>query len=323
MLSRTVCLLAIFLAAAGCSKTLRNAQVLPGPPAAEAELWQEPADLETRDLFNGPGGAAGAPQGSSFAFVAADTTGYSPGYEVRDAQGNVWGVKLGKEAQPEIVTSRILWAIGFHQPPSYYLTSWTMTGQQAGPKEAARFRPEPKQAEVVEDWSWYENPFVNTRPFKGLVVANLIMTNWDWKTSNNKIYEYRDGSSPARRYVVRDVGASLGKFTSPAILRAFRLRGMQGTRNDLEGFEQQGFIERMTENDVDFDYKGIYGDVVDSVGPEDVVWATRLLSRLSDAQWADAFRAGGYSEEQASRYIRKIKSKIDEGLSLARRTAVR
>jgi hypothetical protein len=323
MLSRAVVILALFVAASGCSRPLRNAAVLPGPPASEAELWQEPVDLETRDLYYGPGGSAAAPAQTTFEFISADTTGYSPGYEVRDAAGNVWSVKLGKEAQPEIVTSRILWALGFHQPASYYVPSWTLTGRQAGPQQAARFRLEPKDVTVVDDWSWYENPFVGSRAFKGLVVANLIMTNWDWKTSNNKIYEYRDGTTPSRRYVVRDLGASLGRFTSPALMRAFRLRGMQGTRNNVDDFEQQGFITRMTESDVEFDYKGIYGDVVDSVDPGDVVWATRLLSRLSDKQWADAFRAAGYDETEADRFIRKIKAKIDEGLSFARRSEIR
>jgi hypothetical protein len=323
MMSRVAVFLALVVAVSGCSKSLRTTQLVPGAPASEAELWQEPTDLAQRDLFHGPGGAAGAPAGNTFQFVAVDSTGYSPGFDVRDANGTVWAVKLGKEAQPEIVTSRILWAIGYHQPPSYYLSSWSMTGQQSGAQEAGRFRPEMKNTQVVDDWSWYENPFVGTRAFKGLVVANLIMANWDWKTSNNKIYEYRDGTMPARRYMVRDVGASLGKLTSPAILRFFRLRGMQGTRNDIEGFEEQGFITRMTESEVDFDYRGIYGEVVASVQPEDVVWATRLLSRLSDKQWSDAFRAAGYSEDIAQRYIRKIKSKIDEGLSLATRVAAR
>jgi hypothetical protein len=41
------------------------------------------------------------------------------------------------------------------------------------------------------------------------------------------------------------------------------------------------------------------------------------LSRLTDAQWNDAFRAAGYSAEHSRRYVAKIKSKIAEGLSLA------
>ena len=32
-----------------------------------------------------------------------------------------WSLKLGPEAQSEVVASRLLWAIGFHQPPTYWL----------------------------------------------------------------------------------------------------------------------------------------------------------------------------------------------------------
>ena len=72
---------------------------------------------------------------------------------------------------------------------------------------------------------------------------------------------------------------------------------------------------------VEFDYSGIYGDVIDIVGPADVAWTSRLLSRLSDAQWNDAFRAAGYPPDQASRYVAKLKSKIAEGLTIAASTA--
>jgi hypothetical protein len=173
---------------------------------------------------------------------------------------------------------------------------------------------------VIGEWSWYQNPFVGTTPFGGLIVANLLLTNWDWKTSNNKIYASAEtGSAQPQRYVVRDLGASLGKFTYPTLLKWFRLRGFgQGSRNDLAGFEEQGFIKGVTESDVQFHYRGIYRDVVDSVTPADVVWACGLLGRLSDAQWRDAFRAGGYGADETARFIAKIKSKIDEGRRLRR-----
>ena len=87
------------------------------------------------------------------------------------------------------MTSRILWAIGFHQPPTYYVERWSLTGAEAGPQPAGRFRPELPGQQVVGEWSWYENPFVGSQPYRGLVVANLLLNSWDWKTSNNKIYE--------------------------------------------------------------------------------------------------------------------------------------
>jgi hypothetical protein len=283
------------------------------------QLWVDPADLEKRDLFAGPAAGTSPPATATpFVFVEADTTGFSPGYDVRDAGGMTWSVKLGSEAQTEIVSSRLLWAIGYHQLPTYYVESWSMTGGPESNPGPGRFRPELTDRKVVDEWSWYENEFVDSQPFKGLIVANLMLNNWDWKTSNNKVYEMTGGAGATeRRYVVRDLGASLGKTSSPPPMRWFGSRIAQGNRNNLEDFEQQGFIERAVGGDrVEFDYSGIYGGVVETVTARDVVWTARLLSRLSDAQWNDAFRAAGYAPDQASRYIAKLKSKVAEGLAL-------
>jgi hypothetical protein len=40
------------------------------------------------------------------------------------------------------------------------------------------------------------------------------------------------------------------------------------------------------------------------------------MARVSDAQYDDAFRAGGYSDDVRRRYVAKLKSKIAEGLAL-------
>jgi hypothetical protein len=83
---------------------------------------------------------------------------------------------------------------------------------------------------------------------------------------------------------------------------------------------KQGFITTIAGDRVEFDYSGIYEKVVETVAVADVVWTSRLLSRLSDRQWSDAFRAAGYSPDHASRYIAKLKSKVAEGLALAAST---
>lgn len=307
------------LAAGGCSRAVQKAEITPGQPASIAELWQEPADMTTRDLFHGPGGRELLPAVTDFALVAADTKGYSPGFDVKDAQGIEWSVKTGPEAQSEVLSSRVLWAIGFHQPPTYYLPKWSLTGTVSGPQEPGRFRPSLPGRETVGDWSWYENPFVGRREYGGLIVANLILNNWDWKTSNNKIYQLsKPVNGVSRWFVVRDVGASLGRTKYPHILKFFRLRGFgQGTRNNIDDFESQGFIKAATGESIDFDYRGIYRDVIDTVTPADVQWAASRLAKLSDRQWDDAFRAAGYSKEIGDRFIAKIKQKIAQGLAVA------
>lgn len=309
-----------FAIAEGCARTPKQVQLAPGPPAAVAELWQDPGDIASRDLFFGAGGKEYAPKGTSFEFVAEDTTGYSPGFDVKDANGVEWSVKTGEEAQTEVVASRVLWAIGFHQPPVYYVADWSLTGARAGAQQPGRFRPDLPGRDAVADWAWHENPFVGSRELGALIVTNLVINNWDWKTSNNKIYQLdRPVNGVSRWFVVRDLGASFGKYTYPHILKFFRLRGFgQGTRNDLPGFESQGFIKTIDAetNRVEFDYRGIYKDVIGMVTPEHVRWTCTMLSRITEAQWRDAFRAAGYDTASTARFTAKIKQKIAQGMNL-------
>jgi hypothetical protein len=288
----------------------------PGTTVDISLLWEEPVDPDTRDLFHGPGGPELMPDASKpFTFIQADQAGYSPGYDVRAAEGLEWSVKLGPEAQAEVAVSRILWALGYHQPPTYYVSEWTLTGREEGPQLGARFRPKLTDREVVGEWDWYANEFLHTQPFKGLVVVNVMLNNWDWKTSNNKIYDI-DGE---RVFVVQDLGASLGKTDYPRFLSWLPMRGLgQGSRNDLEDFEEQGFIDRVEGDRIQFVYRGIHQSLLDELRPADVVWAAERMASLSDTQWDNVFRAAGYPEDQRRRYITKIKSKIAEGLRLAK-----
>lgn len=314
-------ILVILGVAAACAPRVRVANTTPPPAEKLAELWQQPDDLASRDLFHGAGGADLRPEaGATYTWIATDATGYSPGYEVRDAQGRVWDVKLGIEAQPEVVASHVLWAIGYHQPATYYVSHWQLLGGPGGQQEGARFRLEADDREVVGDWSWGDNDFIGTQPYHGLIATNILLNNWDWKTSNNKIYRFKSGTSPPQRYVVRDLGASLGKTTPSRLLWILPVpaRGFgQGSRNNIDDFESQRFIKRFDENHVDFDFHTIYGSVVDLVRPADVRWMAELLNRLTDAQWDDAFRAADYSPDVRARFVKTIKAKIAEGLAVS------
>jgi hypothetical protein len=310
-------LLVAAVTAGGCALAASKVDS-PGAPPAIGELWEQPADLERRDLFHGPGGAALAPRETTFSFVARDRTGYSPGFDVKDSAGRPWSVKLGPEAQTEVTGSRILWAIGYHQPPQYYVPLWTLTATEAGEQPGGRFRPELEGHKVVDQWSWRDNPFSGTTPLAGLLVANLLINNWDWKASNNKIYAVSVDGGIDRRYVVRDIGASFGRTSYPGILKWLQLHGFaQGSRNDLDGFEQQGFIRRVRDDGrIDFDYQGVNHDLLGNLRAADVKWTCALIARITDSQWDDAFRAGGFAPGDRARYIRKIKEKVQQELNL-------
>lgn len=291
-----------------------------------AALWRDPAPFLEQDLVNGPGGAPLAPDPrQKFQFVAFKTTGTNPGYDVRDTSGRLWSVKLGIEAQSEVTTSRILWALGYHQPVIYYLPEFELDGPGpvGGTKRQARFRTDVDPWRPGGTWSWYENPFAGTQPFRGLVVAQLILNAWDLKTPNNRIYEAVDASTnPNRLYIVRDVGSSLGEARQFALFNALGTRGWQGSKNNVDDFERQGFITAVNGDDVEFDYRGVNQPLVDTITAADVVWACELFARIPDGHWRAAFAAGHYSAADTDRYIRKIKNKIAQGLALKRAAAL-
>lgn len=280
-------------------------------PAPLSQLWVDPTDLERRDLFNGPGGAQHAPAvGARYEYVEEKSSGVNSGYDVKDAQGQHWSVKLGVEARTEVAMSRIVWAVGYHQPWIYYVPNWTFTRDGKDTVFArSRFRLQPPTQDKIGEWSWRKNPFLGTRELAGLYVLQVLFNNWDLKTAQNPIYEVKeDGAEPQKWYMVRDLGASLGRSTWLTF----------GTKDDPVGFEKQPFILNVRGNRVRFAFEGGWMEpqMLSSVTPSDVRWICGLLARLSDAQWADAFRAGGYSAAEGERYIRRLKQKVAEGLKI-------
>ena len=292
---------------ATCSPAPKSTATAPLTADELAQLWVQPSDLASRDLLNGPGGKDSAPDpNATYRVTGLDITGYSAGYDVVDPAGRAWRIKLGDEVQSEIVASRVLWAIGFHQPPTYFVERLLLEGgRQEDNGLQARFRPRAGYTSE-SDWSWQRNPYVGTQPFKGLIVVNLLLNNWDLKATNNRIYlvSAPDGL-PTRRFVVQDLGASLGRARWPI-----------GTRNNVDDFEKQRLIDRVENGLVEFDYNGRHRELFSDISPDDVVWACRLLALLTDDQWQDAFRAAHYPDAISQRFITKLKSKIQEGLAI-------
>jgi hypothetical protein len=307
-------------AAVACAPTLRSTGVQPPTAAEVAQLWHGPADLEARDLFHGPGGVENVPpSGAAWRFKSVDTTGFSRGYDVIGPDGREWDVKLGLEAQTEVLASRILWAVGYHQPPTYFVNDWRLQDapgiDASHPQPSARFRADVPGMKAAGEWSWYDNPFAGTRPFRGLIILNVLLGNWDLKGTNNRLYESVDATEGAakRWFVVRDLGATFGKS-----------RGyFPGTRNAPRDYEQQKFITGVRNGYVQFAYGGRHKGLVESIAPADVVWICERLDRLTDRQWDDAFRAAGYIEEARVRILTTIERHIKQGLALADKPVAR
>jgi hypothetical protein len=194
---RTLVLVVGWFMAIDCGRpVINNRPATPeaAPRAPLTQLWNEPRDLERRNLLWGGAPADHAPSKDvEYEVRKQDTTGYSGGYDVVGPDGREWDIKVGDEAQTEVVLSRILWALGYHQPKVYYVTGWKLAGTFEDEGEPARFRLD-SDHDSEGEWAWLENPFTNARAFRGLIAINLLLSNWDFKTRRPSSALCRPGS---------------------------------------------------------------------------------------------------------------------------------
>ena len=308
LLAATIVLAALLPA---CHASVRSTQPTPPTPQQLAELWIEPPP--GRNLFWGVGGERLAPDhAATYKVLEVKRGGFSMGLTVEGPGKRKWSAKMPPEAPTEVVASRLLWGLGYHQPPVYYVGKWNAEdAPDPNPQLPARFReskPDLHGLDADDVWSYYRNPFVGTRELNGLLVLQVMLGNSDLKDEQNALYTLKQPfEGAARWYVARDLGQSFG-----------RTGVIDAPRGDAKVFEQTPFIKGMAGQYVRFEYRGRHGVLVDHMTAADVRWICERLQRLSDAQWDDAFRAGGYAPETAGRFIRRFKQKIAEGLALGR-----
>jgi hypothetical protein len=292
---------------------------VPRSEPTQVSLWVAPSNLAALDLFAGSWGPQFAPDPRAiYTFVKPKSGGANPGVVVTDPHGRVWHVKqardgsVGDEGPVEVALSRILSAIGYRQPPIYFLPSFTMA-DASGIHTVGGGRFRLHDDALLKDrgeWSWHDNPFVGTRPYNGLLAILLAFNSTDLKNSNNSVYEATVGNHTEQWYVVRDLGSALGESGS-----------LKPKRNNLRLFERQHFITGVDDGFVKFDYDGKKPDLYRKrITVADMAWAMNLLGGLSDRQWHDAFRAGGYGDTVATGFIRKIAANIRQGQQLTNRT---
>jgi hypothetical protein len=270
-------------------------------PTGTPVMWVEPADITTRDLYLGPGGEAMKPDLTNITFIRDQTEGYSTKYRVSDSQGHTWVAKVGKEAQSDTAANRLLWAIGYHTEVAYLVPSATIPGK--GTLSNVRFEARPDDIERTGDWSWDNNPFKNSPEFQGLKVMMVFMNNWDIKDANNEILFVRDSQTGKEesRYIISDLGGSLGKTGS----------FMSRSRNKPEDFAKSEFIKEVKNGIVTFKYGGKRGDLFKGITVEQARWVGELLSRLSDQQIMDAFRAANYAPDEIQAYTTAVRARIN------------
>lgn len=288
-------------------------------------IWRASRDMASLNLFYGAGGKTHAPNPSGpFTFVDEDTKATSPKFDIEDGQGVHWKVKLGEEPQSETAATRFLWAAGYFVDEDYYLAEINVNGMPKlhrgedfvsadGTVRRARLERKSKDVKKVGEWDWFDNPFLGTRELNGLRVMMSLLNNWDLAENNNSIEEV----GGERRYVVSDVGATFGN-TGNSITRS---------KSVPTDYADAAFVEKTTSDFVDFvlHSRPFFLSAVDvpnyrdrtrmeqvtkHIPRADARWLGHRLSRLSEKQIRDGFRAAGYTHEELDVLTRAMRKRI-------------
>jgi hypothetical protein len=298
-------------------------------------LWRNPDDIKSRNLFYGPGGKEHAPD-STCTFEKEDLNGTSPKFDVRDEKGIKWKVKMGPEARPETVASRLVWAVGYSVNEDYFLPELQVQdmperlrrGQNfvhpKGTVHNVRLKRYIQGEKKVADWQWKDNPFTDTRELNGFRVVMALINNWDLKDNNNAIYEekHAEGSPSAEQiYMASDLGASFGA-TGLGWSHA-------KSKGNLKAYSHSKFVSKVTPDSVDFNVptRPALINIFDlpefisrlqlrwigkDIPREDARWIGQLLAQLSSAQIRDAFRAASYTPDQVEGFAQTVEARIAE-----------
>ena len=291
-------------------------------------LWRNPGRIVDENLYYGQGGKSGCPV-PPFQFVEEDRHGSTPKFDIRDAAGTKWRVKLGSEARPEVVASRLLWAVGYFAQEDYVLPSADVAGLHVrrGRKYIhgehitdARFARKADGQKKIAIWRWKKNAFTGTRELDGLRVMMALINSWDLKDENNAVYVDKKGG---QIFLVSDPGAAFGRtglhFTNGP------------SKDNLPAYKKSKFILRKTATTVDFATPApSWSLLAETLGLglkqflrrqrmlwighnipiEHAKWIGGLLGQLNHQQLADAFRAGSYPPDQIEEFVKVVEGRI-------------
>ena len=299
------------------------------------ELWRDPGDVRSRNLYYGSGGKQHEPRGT-FTFVEEDLDGTNPKFVAKDHDGVKWKIKMGTEAQPETAAARILWATGYYANEDYYLPEIHVEnmpeklkrGQEfvepGGIVRGVRLKRYLPGEKKIGMWKWRDNAFTGTRQMNGLRVMMAVMNNWDLKDENNAIYSVKGkarngGELPPRVYMVSDLGASFGTTGFNPNHRI--------SKGNLDSYKNSKFIDSSTSTEVNFNMPTRPAMVVllnpkefagrmalrpigQHIPVADVRWIAQILHQLSVEQLRDAFRAAGYDKDLVDGFANIVERRI-------------
>jgi hypothetical protein len=303
--------LLLFVSVAPSSAAQKKSKKPKPTPRGTPVLWRD-TDPSRLNLSAGPGGPGMRPATRRLRFIKEEKGGWSKKFRVRDSNGREWVAKLGRESQSEAAAVRLVWAAGYVTEINYLVPRVTIPGK--GTFENVRFELRQKGVKRLDEWSWKQNPFTSTRELEGLKVLMVMLNNWDLKDENNVVIYAPGGSGGGGddelRYVISDLGATLGKTGSGPLWRYTR------SRNNPEDFADSKFIDKVEDGYVNFHFTGVNSGLFEKVRVDYARWMGERLSRLSDDQLQTIFRSANYAPDETRLLARVIRSRINELVNL-------
>jgi hypothetical protein len=279
-----------------------------GADRFQVTLWEDPGRVEILDLYHGPGGRGHVPR-PPFRYISKQSSGSTEKVIVIDSRNRIWDVKFGAEARPEVLATRLVWAVGYYADPTYLVAKGHIRGRVF---RDARFELRDPKLKFRPDmeWSWADNPFVGTRELNGLRVLVMLLSDWDNKDrrdheGNTGVLQHRLRVGRQVTYYVTDWGASMGRW------------GGFFTREkwDCEGYAAQTpeFVKADTHNHFNWGYKGKHArEFKDDITISDVRWLMTYLGRVRDSQIQNALRAAGASPHESRCFARSLRERIEQ-----------
>jgi hypothetical protein len=247
----------------------------------------------------------------------------------------VWNVKWGEEVNPEVFSTRLLWAMGYITEPSYFVPHGVIESVGAlgrasqliakdGSFRNARFElRDPKYYPVRrQNWSFRDlppGPQVN-----GLKIMIMLVSNWDIKDARSgdpdpntsTMKRELEGGAEEAHYIINDWGATMGRW------------GGIATRSkwDCEGYAEQSkdFVKGFDGGSVKWGFEGKQrSDIADGITPADVQWLVQFLGQVTDEQLRSALTASGADDQQTACYTTAIRSRIDQLRNLTATTTTK
>lgn len=275
-------------------------------PLTNPVLWED-VDSASLNLYNGPGGTAMAPDVSKVTFIKEELQGHNKKYRIKDAKGQIWVAKLGREAQPETAAVRLLYGLGYKTEINYLVPKLTIPGK--GTFDNVRLEARPTNVERLDEWKWKDNPFVGTNELQGLKIMMVFLTNWDLLDLQNKVLRVNNNGRVEHQFVISDLGATFGKVGNNNLPFFFRLGRKT---NDPGTWYEAGFVSGVKDGMIDFDFKGKGRSLMDDITVAQGRWLAVRLAELSDKQIEDAFRAANYKPDEVTLLRQGVRERTAE-----------